>query len=196
MVEEFIATDIWTIARTNHGSVVFLRPRKSNVAIPVIIGEFELQAILLGKKGIKMPRPMTHDLILNLIRQFQYRFKRAEIHSLQNDTFHARLILENRRNPSEKAMEIDCRPSDAIALAIRKKCDIYISTELIIKTGIPLDFFMEEIENTAESMRKESQKQPGNQYKELIKQLNKAIEAEEYEKAAKIRDMLIQLETS
>jgi len=105
MIEEFIAADIWTIARTNHGSVVFLRPRKSNVAIPVIVGEFELQAILISKEGIKMPRPLTHDLILNLIRQFQFRFKRAEIHSLRNDTFHARLILENGKNTAEKNHE-------------------------------------------------------------------------------------------
>jgi bifunctional DNase/RNase len=183
-MEKLLITEIWSIAQTNHGCVVFLRPMKMEVAVPIIVGQLELQSIIIGREGIIMPRPLTHDLLLNVLKQVNIRLRQVEIHSLIDDTFHARLILDG---VSGSNAAVDCRPSDALALAIRKKCPIYLSGELVKKTGIPLDFFMEEIEKSSQ----QNNDSETSQYHELIRQLNQAVEAEEYERAAEIRDILI-----
>ena len=193
-MKKMLITEIWSIAQTNHGCVVFLQPGDTEIVVPVIIGPLELQSILIGREKILMPRPLTHDLLLNVLTGLDMNLKQIEIHSLVNDTFYARLILEGREFSDNKALDIDCRPSDAIALAVRKKCPIYLSADLIKKTGIPIDFFMEEMEKTDEPPGNTEKSAPQNQYQYLIRQLNMAIEKEEYERAAEIRDLLIQLE--
>ncbi|MCL2880763.1 MAG: bifunctional nuclease family protein [Treponema sp.] len=191
-MEKLMLTEIWTIAQTNHGNVVFLRPKETDIAVPVIIGQLELHSILIGKEGVIPPRPLTHDLLLNIIKRLGIKLRQIEIHSLIDDTFHARLILEGRDYSADKPLIMDSRPSDAIALAVRKKCPIYITAELVKKAGIPLDYFIDEIEKTASGETNGDSKQ-NNQYQNLIRQLNQAVEAEEYERAAEIRDMLIQM---
>ena len=190
-MEELLLTEIWTVARTNHGCVVFLRPKEHDVAVPLIIGELELHSIVIGREGIPTPRPLTHDLLLNILRHLRVTLRQVEIHSLIDDTFHARLILEARESSARSTLAIDCRPSDAIALAVRKKCPIYLTSKLVKKTGIPLDFFLDQIDETASGQEESA---PQIQYRQLVGQLNLAVEAEEYERAAEIRDMLIQLE--
>ena len=192
-MEKMLLTEIWTIAQTSQGCVIFLRPKDSDIAVPVIIGQLELQSILIAKEGISMPRPLTHDLFINLLKRVGMNLRQIEIHSLINDTFHARLVLEGKEISGTKEIIIDSRPSDALALAVRKKCPIYISAELVKKTGIPLDYFMEETEKAADSIQNDEEISPAHQHPDLIRQLNQAIEAEEYERAAEIRDILIQL---
>jgi len=191
-MEELLLAEIWTVARTNHGCVVFLRPKELDIAVPLIIGELELQSIIIAREGISTPRPLTHDLLHNILKRLGVTLRQVEIHSLIGDTFHARLILEGREFSGSKALVIDCRPSDAIALAIRKKRPIYLTVKLIKKTGIPLDYFLDEIEHAASQLDDE-ESAPGTQYQRLIMQLNQAVETENYERAAEIRDMLIQL---
>jgi bifunctional DNase/RNase len=188
-MEQLLITEIWTIAQTNHGYVVFLRPVETDVAVPVIVGQLELQSIIIGSEGIVMPRPLTHDLLLNIFKRLNITLRQIEIHSLIDDTFHARLILDGK-GLSAGSMAVDCRPSDAIALAVRKKCPIYLTAALVKKTGIPLDYFIDEIEKTSRQT-KDGEADQSAQYHELIRQLNHAVEAEEYERAAEIRDILI-----
>ena len=199
-MEKLLITEIWTIAQTNHGCVVFLKPLDMDVAVPIIIGQLELHSIIIGKEGTAMPRPLTHDLFVNVFKALDITLKQVEIFNLIDNTFHARLILEGRQIAGNGLLILDSRPSDAIALAVRLKCPIFLNRELVKKMGIPLDYFIEEIEKAASSMRQgRESRQSGhssqpNQYQELIRQLNRAVEDEEYERAAEIRDILIQLE--
>ena len=195
-MKKMLLAEIWTIAQTNHGCVVFLRPENMDLAVPIIIGKLELQSILIGREGIVLPRPLTHDLVLDVFQSLKITLRQVEIHSLINDTFHARLILDTEKFQSSRPLPIDCRPSDAIALAVREKCPIYLTASIVEKTGIPLEFLMEDIEKTASSPDKDEESGNCARYNELIGQLNQAVEAEEYERAAEIRDLLFQLKNS
>jgi bifunctional DNase/RNase len=102
--------------------------------------------------------------------------KRVEIHEIKDDIFHARLIITGGEFTGEKPLVLDSRPSDALALATRKRCPIYIASSVIEETGIPLDYFTE-VEDD-------------DKYRSLREQLEAAIAEEEYEQAAEIRDLL------
>jgi bifunctional DNase/RNase len=185
-MEEMLAAEIWTIAQSSHGNVVLLRPKNLEVAVPIFIGLPELHSILIGKEGISLPRPMTHDLFFNLLRRVNLNLQRVEIHELKNDTFYARLVLTGKEYTDSTPLVLDSRPSDALALAVRKRRPIYISSKVITQTGVPLEYFLDEAD-------KEARTSP-DRYQDLLKQLNRAVAAEEYEKAAELRDMLILLE--
>jgi bifunctional DNase/RNase len=109
--------------------------------------------------------------------------KRVEINELKDDTFHARLIITGGEYTNENPLILDSRPSDALAIAVRKKCPFFIYSSVIEKTGIPLDFFLEPIE-----------KAPHDKNKSLLEQLEQAVAEEEYEQAAEIRDLIKKLE--
>jgi bifunctional DNase/RNase len=185
-MEEMRIAEIWTIAQSSHGNVVLLRPKGLEVAVPIFIGLPELQSILIGKEGISLPRPMTHDLFFNLLRRVNLSLQRVEIHELKNDTFYARLVLTGKEFSDSTPLILDSRPSDALALAVRKRRPIYISSKVVNQTGVPLEYFLDETEGDVHSTL--------DRYQDLLKQLNKAVAAEEYEKAAELRDMLDLLE--
>ena len=185
-MEEMLNAEIWTIAQTGNGNVVLLRPKDMDIAVPIFIGSLELQSILIGKEGVSLPRPITHDLLLNLLRHVHLSLRRVEIHEIKNDTFYARLILTGKDYSESAPLVLDSRPSDAIALAVRKKRPIFLSGSVVKQTGIPLEYFLEETEKTADTSQ--------NKYQDLLKQLNQAVAAEEYEKAVEIRDMMLLLE--
>jgi bifunctional DNase/RNase len=182
-MEEMLIADIWTVAQSSHGNVVMLRPKDLEVAVPIFIGLSELRAILIGKEGISLPRPMTHDLFFNLLRRVHLNLQRIEIHDIKNDTFYARLVLTGKEHTDSAPLILDSRPSDALALAVRKRRPIYISSKVVNQTGVPLEYFLDEAEKDVD------------RYQDLLKQLNKAVAEEEYEKAAELRDMLNLLES-
>ena len=185
-MDEMLKAEIWTIAQTDNGNVVLLRPEGMEVAVPIFIGTLELQSILIGKEGISLPRPITHDLFLNLLRHVHLSLRHVEIHEIKHDTFYARLILTGKEYTEAEPLILDSRPSDALALAIRKKRSIFLASSVVKQTGIPIEYFFEDAEKKASSS--------DNKYQDLMKQLNQAVAAEEYEKAAEIRDMILRLE--
>ena len=186
-MQKMIQADIWTIVQTKEGSAILLRPRGKNIAVPIFIGELEIQAILIGKENIQLPRPLTHDLLINFMNNLGFSLDRVEIHDLIENTFHARLVITGWNYTEEDPFILDCRPSDAIALAARRKCPIMISSGVIRQTGISLDIFsgVLDIDNITPNEEKR---------RALMKQLDDAVENEEYEKAAEIRDMLKKME--
>lgn len=174
--------------------------------LPIIIGTFEAQAIALELENIKPPRPMTHDLMRNIIQSFDTFVKEIYINDLKEGTFYAQIIYEYNGD----SLTQDSRPSDAIALAIRFNAPIYVSDHIIEEAGIESDPQAEEegeqgeegeeeaafsdtkssavtSEETSSSSSKESR------IKMLEKNLTTAIAEEDYEKAAKIRDELNRL---
>jgi hypothetical protein len=112
--------------------MVVLKERKGNRTIPIIIGIPEASAIKLKISGIQPPRPMTHDLLKNIIEHLGATLKRVVICRLQKNTFYANLVLDNSNG---KEIMIDARPSDSIALALRANCPIFATEELIDQVG-------------------------------------------------------------
>jgi len=198
-MHKMLQAEIWTIAQTKEGSAVLLRPKGKSIAIPIFVGQLEVQSILIGKEGISLPRPLTHDLFLNLLDCLDLVLERVEIHELVDNTFHARLVICGGKYDEDNPLILDSRPSDAIGLSTRSKCPIFISSLIVRETGIPLDLFIDVLENSTLIVSPRGKKTPElkkkispleEKHRQLLKQLNDAVEKEEYEQAAEIRDLL------
>jgi bifunctional DNase/RNase len=107
--------------------IVVLKDVASETVMPIWVGSFEANAIFIEIEKVEAPRPMTHDLIRNLIRHLNAELERVVITELKDDTFLAVLWLRQ----GEEAVTIDARPSDAIALALRADCPIYVSEQVM-----------------------------------------------------------------
>jgi len=182
-MKNMVISEIWSILKTSHGNAVLLKPRNIEVAVPIFIGTLELQSILIGKEGMKLPRPHTHDLFLNMLSNVNLSVRRVEVYEIKDDVFHARLIITGGEYTNEKPLILESRPSDAFAIAARKKCPIFIASSIIEQTGVPLDFFISDLEEDTT-----------DRHKSLREQLAQAVAEEEYEQAADIRDLLKMLE--
>ena len=112
--------------------MVVLKEKEGKRTLPIIIGIPEASAIKLKISGINPPRPMTHDLLKNIVEQLGATIKEIIIDKLQNNTFYAKLVLSNTGG---KKVIIDARPSDSIALALRVGCPIFASEELLNQVG-------------------------------------------------------------
>lgn len=110
--------------------VVILRDEGDGVFLPIWVGIFEANAIAIEMEKITTPRPMTHDLLKNVLAELQTRVDRIVINELRENTFFARIHLSRG---SEKWM-IDSRPSDAIALALRSKAEIFVEEDVLEKS--------------------------------------------------------------
>jgi bifunctional DNase/RNase len=177
-----VISEIWSILKTSHGNAILLKPRNIEVAVPIFIGTLELQSILIGKEGMKLPRPHTHDLFLNMLSNVNLSVRKVEVYEIKDDVFHARLIITGGEYTNEKPLILESRPSDAFAIAARKKCPIFLASSIIEQTGVPLDFFISDLE------------EDNDRHKSLREQLAQAVAEEEYEQAADIRDLLKMLE--
>ena len=112
--------------------MVVLKEKKGKRTLPIIIGIPEASAIKLKISGIHTPRPMTHDLLKNIIEQLGATLTRVVIDKLQDNTFYAKLVFNGRK---DKQIVIDARPSDSIALALRVNCQIFTTEELLKQVG-------------------------------------------------------------
>lgn len=154
--------------------------------LPIIIGAFEAQAIALEIEGIKPPRPLTHDLLKQIIDSLGGSVLEVIISELRENTFYAKIVLE----VSGLTNEIDARPSDAIALSVRTQAPIYVAEPVMETAGfIPSDENEKELTKKIDS-NEELQLPKSKEAKiaSLQNKLREALEAEEYERAAKIRD--------
>jgi uncharacterized protein len=118
----------------NKTPVVILKEMNGERYLPILIGMYEASAIEMGLKNIPFPRPMTHDLLVHFLEKLQLMVEFILITRIEDSTFFASIVLFN---DGEK-IEIDARPSDAIALALRTKSPILVNEEILVKAGIPL----------------------------------------------------------
>lgn len=163
---------------------LILKEVNGNRRLPIIIGAFEAQSIALEMEGIRPPRPLTHDLMKNILDNLGVELSEITICELRDGTFYAKLIFDNQ--------EIDSRPSDAIALAVRTGVPIYVAEKVMQDAA-----FLPEQE-TAEPQQSTSPTPPRDPkaaaLEKLQKQLKEAIQKEDYENAAKLRDEIRKLE--
>lgn len=157
-----------------------------NRRLPIIIGMFEAQAIAIEIEKIVPNRPMTHDLFKAFSLNFDINIKEVYISDLKEGVFFARIICEH----NGKAFEIDSRPSDAIAIGLRFNVDFYTNENILTEAGIVLtDEYEEEIVQK-EVVKPEKANLEDLSSSELEKLLNDSLDNEDYEKAARIRDVL------
>ncbi|MEM9894888.1 MAG: bifunctional nuclease family protein [Bacteroidota bacterium] len=154
--------------------------------LPIIIGMFEAQAIAIEIEKIIPNRPMTHDLFKAFAVNLDFQVKEVYISDLKEGVFFAKIICEQDGNE----FEIDSRPSDAIALGLRFDVDFYTNESILTEAGIVLtDEFEEEmtqVEKTEVKKKNMADMSPSD----LEKLLSEALDKEDYEKAARIRDVL------
>lgn len=108
--------------------IIILKDVQSDTMLPIWVGAYEANAIALEIEKIAPPRPMTHDLLRNLLTQLGVQVERVVVTRLQDNTFFAEIEM---RNSEGSLMRLDSRPSDAIALALRADCPIYVDMEVI-----------------------------------------------------------------
>jgi len=179
-----VEADIWTVAQTDQGNVVLVRPKHSELAVPIFIGQLETQSILIGLGHVEVPRPLTHDLFLSSLKTLGAELTRIEINDLKDGTFFARLQISR----GGETFLVDARPSDAIAAAVRAGCPVFISESIVEEAGISVNLVSESARLEASSAGEEDEKE------KLRKELEEAIANEHYERAAIIRDKLKEME--
>ena len=123
------------VSLMNLQRVVILKEKMADRYLPIWIGPTEADAIAVKLQGVPVPRPLTHDLICTAIDALGASVNYIIINDLRNDVFYAKIIL----NVDGGQMEVDSRPSDAMALAVRVEVPIYVDDEVLDKAGILLD---------------------------------------------------------
>lgn len=166
-----------------------------NRRLPIIIGMFEAQAIAIEIEKIIPNRPMTHDLFKSFSNSFHFHVEEIVISDLKEGVFFAKIVCSD----GLKKTEIDARPSDAIAIGLRFDAVIYTYESILAEAGIVLTDQEEEEKSEPKEqkakVKKENVKKSGDDYKnysmdKLKESLKEALDKEDYEKAAKIRDEL------
>ena len=186
-------------SQTQNGAyALILNELEGDKQLPIVIGAFEAQSIAIAlEKDIKPPRPLTHDLFKNFSERYDINVKQVIIHKLVDGVFYSSLICE--RNNVEEI--IDARTSDAIALALRFNAPIFTYRNILDKAGVHLNVEpksakeqLKEAEELLESVLPDDDSlKPSSDYgtrslKELNKMLDAAVDDEDYEQAAKLRD--------
>jgi bifunctional DNase/RNase len=171
--------------------------RGINSRLPIVIGVAEAQAIAIELEQMKPTRPLTHDVLKSLAESFSISVTEVIIYDIKDAVFHAKIIC----NSGGKIKEIDSRPSDAVAIAVRFKCPIYTYKFILDQAGVK--FEKDGDEDIEFELSKEYDEMPEEESvsisdiktlstSELEELLQQAIENEDYERASMIRDELQQ----
>lgn len=150
---------------TRTGSpIVVLHDKDNRKALPIWIGSAEASAIIRKIENLSVTRPMTHDLIINIIDKAGYHLDKIEINDVEKDTYYATLFLTNDKG---EVMEIDSRPSDAIAVAIRVDAPIFVTANVISNGSVSTDSAKDEEE--AQEFKKFVQSIKPSDFERLMK---------------------------
>ncbi len=179
-------------SQTQSGAyALILTEEKGDRRIPIIVGGFEAQSIAIELEGLKPPRPLTHDLFLNFAKSFGISIREVIIYKLEEGVFFSQILCDN----GLEKITLDARTSDAIALALRFKCPIFTTEEIIAKAGIILDFDREKDSSETSShkekpgkVQSKSKEFANRSLEELEEMLQDAVGKEDYERASLLRD--------
>jgi len=184
-----VEAEIWSIARIGKDNAVLVRPVGGEFAVPIYIDQYQTQSILIGLGSVPMPRPLTHDLLVSILGELEVSISRVEITGLKEGTFFAQIILER----SGSTHTVDSRPSDSIAIAVRLKCPIYIAESVVEEGGSEISAISGVVEDSEATASDEVS--PELSALELLQQaLQRAVDEEDYEEAALLRDRIKSME--
>ena len=185
-IELYIVTLTHSVTQSSNYAVV-MGEVEGNRRLPIVIGGFEAQAIAVAMEGMVPSRPLTHDLLKNILDTFEIEVSEILINNLVEGVFHARIVCTQHG----REFEIDSRTSDAIAIAVRYGCPIFTYDFILDAAGVRIE---EPLPGESEEAKEETKpKRRRRGYAEytlddLTAMLDKVIGEEDYEKAAKIRD--------
>ena len=169
------------------GYAVLLQEIGGEKQLPIIVGSAEAQAIALALEGIEMPRPMTHDLINDIIDSFDSKIEKVIVSNLSRGTYFAKIVI---KTSAIGEMRIDSRPSDAIAIALKTMAPVYVKKSVLQSASLKNVVFES---GTTTPVSHETEFTKHRTLDNLKDALEKAIEDEQYEIAAKIRDKISHL---
>lgn len=178
-----VEAEIWTVARTDKGNAVLVKPIGSERAVPIFIGQLEAQSILIGLGNVPMPRPLSHDLFVTMMEKLNSTIDRVDITELKDGTFYARIVMKQ----GLKKIVLDSRPSDALGITARIHCPLYIAESIVEEAGIAINLITED-EPGADSPDPKDMERT-----RLEQELQKAVDDEDYEQAARLRDQINEL---
>lgn len=184
-------------SQSNTGFALILAENKGLRRLPIVIGVFEAQAIAIEIEKIMPVRPMTHDLFKSFSKALQFKVEEIMISDLKEGVFFAKIVCSTKEGDM---IEIDSRPSDAIAIGVRFNAPIFVNENILSEAGIIVsdEELEEQILEEAEEKGNEKDNNEHSQteiYKntslqDLQKMLDNFLEKEDYEEAARIRDEL------
>lgn len=171
--------------------VLVLSEKKGSRKLPIIIKPAEAQQIAVKIEGIKPARPLTHDLFKSLTDTFQVDIQEVFIYSLAEGIFYAKMVATNGLDE----VEIDCTIGDAVALSLTYKCPIWVKSDILDSAGISLNDDGSEVTDEEDDSEDEFYETPtkSKSVDDLEHLMQSAIENEEYEIAAELRDRIQKL---
>ncbi len=199
MGETMFEVTISDVSITNVGFAIFLKPVEStsNKVVPIFIGPLETYSISSALDGVTPPRPNTHDLMINMLREMDSRILHVVINDIIGNIFYARIVIQSE----DGIIELDARPSDSVAVAIRSKCPIFMNEKVYREASVvigdegksqePGESAPEEEEPAAASGS--SSPGPQSELERMKQDLQRAVEMENFEEAAKLRDEIKRL---
>lgn len=186
-IELYIVTLTHSVTQSSNYAVV-MGEVDGNRRLPIVIGGFEAQAIAVAMEGMSPARPLTHDLLKNILDTFEIEVTEILINNLVEGVFHARIVCVQHG----REFEIDSRTSDAIAMAVRCNCPIFTYDFILDAAGVrieePEPGESEDTETEEPKTRRRRRGYSDYSLEDLNALLDKVISEEDYEKAAKIRD--------
>ncbi|MGE4568365.1 MAG: bifunctional nuclease domain-containing protein [Bacteroidales bacterium] len=175
-------------SQTQSGAYALILGDEQERRIPIIVGAFEAQAIAIQLEGLHPPRPLTHDLFHHMALAFGIHVTEAFIYKLEEGVFFARLVCTNEnRTP----VALECRTSDAVALALHFDAPIYATEEILQKAGISLHDASEPPADAPDDAPEEmAEELSESDLHFLERRLSDAVEREDYEEASRLRDAI------
>lgn len=186
---DLMEVNIADVSITNVGFALFFKPvgSTSPKVVPIFIGPLETYSISSALDGITPPRPNTHDLMINIFKQMEARLLHVIINDIIGNVFYARIVIQHE----DRILEIDARPSDSVALAIRAGCPIYMHEKVYRDAAVVIGEEAESGETGEKTAGDEYQTdEDRSDLERLQQQLQRAIENENYEEAARLRDRI------
>lgn len=180
---------------STHSYALILGEKNGKRKLPIIIGAFEAQAIAIEVEGIKPNRPMTHDLFKSFAVEFNITVSEVVITDLKEGIFYAYIICQG----NDTIKKIDARPSDAIAVAVRFNAPIYTNERVLQEGGVVLkdNIYSSTEENPSSQQEKQAELELSltEKLEKLKQRMNEALQNEDYELAARLRDEIKRLES-
>ncbi|MCD6290175.1 MAG: bifunctional nuclease family protein [Anaerolineae bacterium] len=169
-----VSIDSVRVSLMSQHRIVVLKEIDSDRYLPIWIGPFEADAITIELQGVEVARPLTHDLLKRMIETLGARVSHVVINDLQNDTYYARIILD----VEGEEIEVDSRPSDAIALAVRAKVPVFVKEEVMDQAGIVAEEDIRDVTEAEPRAEVEAEDEPSDEDLEVFRDFVEGLDLE------------------